>query len=157
MPANTRISRMLRHFRRRAGIPNKSSPAITTPPLAAKNLFSGLCEALVVVAVVATVNVAVAAPLPVTFAAGAEQLGESFAPAGAVVTAQVKFTVPLNPPEGVTVIDVVFPLVAPAASDRLDGLAVKAKPAATAVLTVTSTVAVAVSPPTAEVPVMFAM
>ena len=52
---------------------------------------------------VLTVSVELAAALPVTFAAGAEQVGVSVAPAGLVVTAQVKLTEPVKPPEGVTV------------------------------------------------------
>lgn len=62
---------------------------------------------------VLTVRVDEAAPVPLTFAAGAEQVGESVAPDGLVETAQVKLTIPVKPPEGVTLIDVVFPVVAP--------------------------------------------
>ena len=42
--------------------------------------------------------------------------------AGAVVTAQVKLTLPLNEADGVTVMVLVFPVVAPAAKVRLPGL-----------------------------------
>ena len=154
IPANTKITRMLRHLRRRAGIPKKSRPAIATPPPAAKNLFSGLCAAPVVDAVVVTVSVVVAAVVPLTVAAGAEQAGESLALAGAVVTAQVKLTAPVKPLAGVTVMVLVFPVVAPAASDRLVGPGVSENPGGVA-LTVMLTVAVAVIAP--EVAVMFAV
>ena len=50
----------------------------------------------------------------VGFRLDAPQVRGLAAPAGAVVTAQVRFTVLLNPPDGVTVIVDVLPDVAPA-------------------------------------------
>jgi hypothetical protein len=145
MPAKIRIASMLRQLRRRAGIPKNNSAARAIPPPAAKSLFKG-CSAPLVAAVVLTVSVEVALPVPVTEAAGAEQVGGSIALAGALVTAHEKVTEPVKPPEGATVRVVVFPVVAPGASDRLVGLGERAKPGGVALMVI-STVAVAVTVP----------
>jgi hypothetical protein len=69
-----------------------------------KNFFSGRSSALLA-AVVKTVRVVVAAVVPVMLTVdGIEHVGESIAPEGELVSAQLRFTVPVNPPPGVTVI-----------------------------------------------------
>lgn len=145
---------MLRQLRRRAGMPKKSKAATTKPPLAAKNLFSGRSKAPLVAAVVVTVRVAVceAAPDTLTDPGVNAHVAGSFAPLGPA-TEQARATLPVKPPEGVTVIVDVLPVAAPAASVRLVGLALRAKVGADA-LTVILTVAVSVMPP--EVAVIFA-
>jgi hypothetical protein len=76
----------------------------------------------VVFAVVLIVSVPVAAVVPaivtelVTLHAGAE------IPPGGLVNTQVRFTVPVNPPAGVTVMVDVFPLVAPGRTETLPPL-----------------------------------
>jgi hypothetical protein len=76
-------------------VPVAASLAVTV----AVYVFAGVAE------VVATVSVDVAAAVPVTLAAGALQVS----PAGDPATAQVKFTLPVKPPVGVTVrVDVVL-------------------------------------------------
>lgn len=70
-------------------------------------------------AVVAMVRVAVAALEPVmltVFVGPKLKVGGSWAPAGPEVTAAVRVTVPVKPPEGVTVTVETFPVVAPAVS-----------------------------------------
>lgn len=69
----------------------------------------------VVVVVEVTVSVPFCAALPLIVTAEVTpQVTGLVAPAGAVVTAQLKFTAPVNPLEGVTVMLAVFPVVAPA-------------------------------------------
>jgi hypothetical protein len=66
---------------------------------------------------VVTVTVAVAeAPLKLTEELLSEHTGGAVGLLNAVVTAQLNATAPVNPPEGVTVIVDVFPVVAPAAT-----------------------------------------
>lgn len=66
---------------------------------------------------VARVIVAETDPVPVMFTvAGTLHVAADVAPAGAVVTAQERFTTPTNPFVGATVIEDVFPVVAPAAT-----------------------------------------
>jgi hypothetical protein len=107
-----------RHARRRPGIPRKKTRARVAPP-PRKNLFSGDASELVEVldAVVATVTVAVAAVVPLMVTEdGMLQVGGSLGLLMEVVTAQVRFTAPVNPPPGVTVTVDVLPVVAPAAT-----------------------------------------
>jgi hypothetical protein len=80
----------------------------------------------VVVAVVLIVSVVVAALVPVTLTELAEHVGGSLAFGGAVFTAQLKLTFPVNPPDGVTVMVLVFPVVAPALNVSDDGFALSA-------------------------------
>jgi hypothetical protein len=82
----------------------------------------------VVVAVVATVSVEVAAAVPVMSA----EVGLSAHVAGLVaplgpLTEQVRGTLPVNPLDGVTEMTEVLPVVAPAVTVRADGLAVTVK------------------------------
>jgi acyl dehydratase len=56
----------------------------------------------VVVVMESTVSVAVAAEVPLIVVLVDEQVGEAVAPAGPVTT-QVRFTAPVKPPNGVTV------------------------------------------------------
>jgi hypothetical protein len=74
----------------------------------------------VVMAVLATVKgvVAITAAVPVTSTDdGGVQVTGLVAPAGAVVTAQVKATVPANAFDGVTVMVEVLPVVAPGTTE----------------------------------------
>jgi len=65
--------------------------------------------------VVATVNVPLAALAPVMSTVGVTvQPAGLVAPAGVVVTTQVRSTLPVNPFDGVTVMVAVSPVVAPA-------------------------------------------
>lgn len=115
-----------------------------------KKLLNGRCSAPLVAAVVVTVSVEVAALVPEIVAAGAEQPGRSCAPDGLDVTAQLKLTLPVSPPEGVTVSVVVLPLVAPGANVNDVGLVLRAKFGGVVVITM-FTVAVSVVDP--DVPV----
>lgn len=103
----------VRHVRRRPGTPKKKTSARVAPP-PRKNLFKGVARALVVEAVVATVKVAVAAvaPLMVTDEPTVH-VGGSLGLVMDVVTAHDRFTAPVKPPPGVTVIVDVLPVVAP--------------------------------------------
>jgi len=108
----------VRHARRRAGIPKKRASARAAPPPARKN--SGGSSAEVVAAVVPMVRDAVAAVVPAMVSGeGMAQEGEEAAPVGLAVMAQVRATGPENPPEGVTVMVAVLPVVAPAWRVRL--------------------------------------
>jgi hypothetical protein len=70
---------------------------------------------VVVVEVVETASAAVAAVAPpMATEVGREHVAGLVAPAGLVVTAQVRLTVPIKPPDGVTLIVEVLPVVAPA-------------------------------------------
>jgi hypothetical protein len=81
-----------------------------------------------VVAVESTVSVEVTAAVPVT----SGEVGLRLQVAGLVaplgpVTAQVRFTVPVNPPDGVTEMTEVLFVVAPGTRLRAVGAAVRAK------------------------------
>jgi hypothetical protein len=75
----------------------------------------------VLAAAVETVRVLVTAAVPETLGAAGEreQPGVSLTLVMLVVTAQIRFTVPVKPPEGVRLIVEVLPLVAPAATRML--------------------------------------
>jgi hypothetical protein len=89
-------------------MPKKTSRARTAPPAAGQNGLLVLLR-VVLAAVVFTVSVDV-----VVADAGLRlQVGESMAPEGAEVMAQVRLTVPLNPPTGLMVMLEVLPVVAP--------------------------------------------
>jgi hypothetical protein len=105
------------------------------PPPGIKNRL----KAPVVAAVVLTVTVAVAAaaPLILTEEVLIRHVGGAVGLLKAVVTAQLKATVPVKPPDGVIVIVDVFPLVAPAAT-VIPPLLLMAKPALDASSTVTT-------------------
>jgi hypothetical protein len=79
----------------------------------------GRCKAAELDAVVDTVRVAVAAEAPVIETGEVEpklKVGNSEAPAGELVSAAVRVTLPVNPPAGVTVIVEVFAVAAPGAT-----------------------------------------
>jgi len=82
----------------------------------------------VVVAVESTVSVEVTAAVPVTSGAVGLKLQVAGLVAATGVTAQVRFTVPVKPPDGVTEMVEVFPVVAPPVRLRVVGLALRAKP-----------------------------
>ena len=89
--------------RRRRGTPKRSSAAITPPPKETLRRSRSWTTALDT-AVVLTVSVAVTGAVPeIAAGAGTEQDGISTAPAGLPVTAQVRATLPVNPPVGVIV------------------------------------------------------
>ena len=132
-------------FRRGSPI---SSRANAVPAEGHRSLFNSF-RALVA-AVVFIVSVELCAPVPVivTEVGVKVHVGVSLAATG--VIEQVRFTVPVNPFDGVTVIDTVFPVVAPGAM-----LSVELPPPTTkvgAAFTVSATVVDAVSEP--EVPVI---
>ena len=109
------MPRMARQLRRRAGMPKKSRQATAIPPPTAKNLFSGRARAPLVAAVLLIVIVAVALPLVTLTVGGIEHVGEFVAPDGLEVREHVRLTVPVKPPDGVTVMVEVLPVVAPGA------------------------------------------
>lgn len=114
------------------------------PPPSGKSFLNGRLKALVVRAVVDTVSVAPVAAPPVTLPEP-EQVG-AIDPAGPVATTQVKLTMPVKPPAGVTVIVPVPLWPGLATVMALDG-PVSVKLGMGAVVTVTATVAVCVMPP----------
>jgi hypothetical protein len=76
----------------------------------------GYARAALVTAVVVMVRVAVPAPAPVMLTGMVEpklRVGGYCAPVGLDVRAAVSATLPVKPPEGVTVIVEVFPVVEP--------------------------------------------
>ena len=79
------------------------------------------------------------------------KVGGSTAFAGLVTRTAVRVTPPVNPPLGVTVIVVVFPVLAPGELMVIAPLFVSAKPGATNANTVMFTMVVIVIPP--DVPV----
>ena len=95
-------------------MPNKNTRARTAPPVDGQNGLAGLLSE-VVAGVVLTVNMSVCAvaPLTVTDGVARPHVGRSLAPAGELVIAQVIATAPVNPPDGVTVMVEVLPVVAP--------------------------------------------
>jgi hypothetical protein len=134
-------------LRRRRGTPISSSASAV--PADGHSSFLNSLFALVA-AVVEIVNVELCAPVPaiVTEPGNKLQVGGSLAATG--VTPQVRFTVPVNPFDGVTVIATVFPVVAPGAMLREDVPAAIAKVGAA--LTVSAMVVDGVCEP--EVPVI---
>ena len=117
---NTRPS-IDRHPLLRLGITKRNKLARTTPPRAYHGPPRGMefeeVQAFEVLAVVAIVRVPVPAA-PGEIARGLLELklkvGGSEAPAGLLVIAGVRVTLPVNPPIEVTVIVEVFPVAAPA-------------------------------------------
>ena len=90
----------------------------------------GRTKAAVVAAVVDTVKVPVPADAPVMLTgvvAPKLKVGGSMAPSGLEVTAAVRLTFPVKPPLGITLIVVVFPVVAPGELIVIAPLLVKAK------------------------------
>ncbi len=142
------------HLRRRAGMPKNNTRASTAPPAEGqKGLFGSLGLLSAVAApVVFTVNTSVCAvvPLTVTDADARLHVGRSAAPVGEELMVQLIATAPVNPPDGVTLIVEVLPVVAPGLTVILP-LLVRAKLGTGAAVTLTVTVVVwAIEP---EVPV----
>jgi hypothetical protein len=130
-------------LRRRLGTKKKST-ARTAPPVDGQNSLSGWLNA--VAAVVLTVKVTVCADAPVTLTdvGVREQLAAAFDAVG--VMAQERLTVPVNPPDGVTEIVDVLPVVAPLVTVMLP-LLLRAKVPVGAAFTVTLTTDVCVFVP----------
>lgn len=123
------------------------SAGMTLPPARKRGLAEGR-SALLEAAVVLTVKVAVAAPAPLIVTEdGIVQVGGSTGLEMLVLTAQVRFTWPVKPPEGVTLIVVVLPVVAPGATVMFP-LLLSAKPGRI-IVTVTFTEVLAVIVPVA--------
>ena len=115
------IPSIVRHLRRRAGIPMSSMQARAAPPLA----YHGTSRRVEEVAeqpracVVEMVRMAVPAAEPEMLIGVVEpklKVGGFTAPAGPAVTAAVSAALPVKPPAGVTVMVEVFPVVAPPAT-----------------------------------------
>jgi hypothetical protein len=118
-------------------MPKKTTRARTALPVDGQNGLAGLLSD-VVAGVVLTVNASVCAvaPLMVTDAAARLHVGKSTAAVGEAVMVQVIATAPVNPPDGVTVMVEVLPVVAPGLKVML-ALLVRAKLGGAATLTVT--------------------
>ena len=100
-------------LRRRAGMPKKNTIARAVPPADGQNSFIGLfCAVVGAVVDIVKVDVGAVVPLIVTEAGLRAQVAGSVAPLGPA-TVQVRAIAPVNPPDGVTVIVDVFPLIAP--------------------------------------------
>jgi acyl dehydratase len=107
---------------------------------------------LVVPVWVATVSVLLAAVVPlIDTGVVTVHVGVSVEPPGELVIAQVRFTAPVNPPTGLTLIAEVFPDVAPAAKVSVPGFAPSDNPATGGVVvTVIETTTLDVIVPVAE-------
>jgi hypothetical protein len=122
---------MVLQLRRRAGIVKSRRPATAIPPPTARNLSSGRLSAALVAAVVLTVRVEVTAVADVTLIGLViVQVGASVAPLGLVVTEQLRVTLPVNPPAGVTEMVDVLLVVAPGVAMVIGPLLVRPMPAA---------------------------
>jgi hypothetical protein len=122
MHVSVTMASSLRQLRRRAGMQKNRRHAIAEPPAANQRLNGGGASDPVVGAVVKIVSVAVEAPVP-EMARGLEvpklNVGRSAAPDGFAVICAVNVTLPAKPPDGVTVIIEVLPVVAPGATVTL--------------------------------------
>jgi hypothetical protein len=130
------------------GVPISSSNASDVPADGHRSFFNSYLELVAAVVKIVSVELCAAVPVIVTEPGVKVQVGVSLAASGA--TEQVRFTVPVNPFDGVTVIGAVFPVVAPRKT-----LSVELPPPTInvgAAFTVSATVAVAVNEP--EVPVI---
>jgi hypothetical protein len=118
-------------------MPKKITRASAAPPVDGQNELAGLLSA-VVAGVVPKVKTSVCADVPLMVTEGVARLhvGRSLAPDGELVMAQVIATAPVNPPDGVTVMVEVLPVVAPGLTVMLLPL-VRAKLGGAATLTVT--------------------
>jgi hypothetical protein len=131
---------MVRQLRRRAGIPKSRMQARVAPPAAYQGTPGclGYANAALVAAVVLIVRVAVPAVVPVMLTGLVEpklKVGGYWAPVGLEVTAAVSSTLPVKPPAGVTVMEELFPVLAPGVTVTVVPLTVKL--GFTAVVTVT--------------------
>lgn len=137
---STSMPTIARQFRRRLGIQKNSRQASADPSVAYQRPDgrAGYSTAPEVAAVVVMVSVAVAALAPEMLTGLLDpklKLGGYWAPLGLDVIAALRVTLPVKPPEGVTVIVEVFPVVAPGATVTLAPLI--ENPGLTAVVTVT--------------------
>ena len=134
------------------GMQKKTATAANAPPVAPNRLEKG-CVRAALAAVVLTMSVAEPADAPVMLIPdGILHVGRSCALETLVVTAQLRLTVPANPPDGVTVTVAVSPEVAPGAMVILP-LLVSPKLGLLAAVTVTLTVVLAeILPVAASVP-----
>jgi hypothetical protein len=113
------MANAVRHLRRLAGIPKSSTQAKAAPPHMYQRTPPGVryTRAQPPAAVVEIVRVAVPAAVPVMLTGLVEpklRMGRFCAPLGLEVTAAVSATLPVKPPDGVTVMVDVFPVAAPA-------------------------------------------
>jgi hypothetical protein len=127
-------------------MPKSKRQASVAPPVAYQGIAPRLGDPRValVAAVVEMVRVAVPVAAPAMLTGLVEpklRVGAYCALAGLEVTAAVSVTLPVKPPEGVTVMLEVFPVVAPAATVTAVPVTV---PAGVALFTVRVTLAVAV-------------
>ena len=117
--SNASIPRRVRQVRRRAGVPKNRSPARTAPPAGSHGIPLCFGSVMAVVgAVVVIVSAAVLLGVPVTVTGLVEpklKVGTRVAPAGVVVMAAARVTLPVKPPDGVTVMVEVLFALAPAA------------------------------------------
>jgi hypothetical protein len=109
---SARIATIASQLRLRRGTPKNSTSARAVLPAAGQKSFSVRFAALEG-AVVLTVSVETCAVFPLTITDAGERLHAGGSLAAAGVTAQVRFTVPLNPLLPATEMDAVFPVVAP--------------------------------------------
>ncbi len=100
---NKNIASSIFHLRERRGTPRRST-ANALPPARPTVLLNRFSSFAVVGAVVVTVSVAVTGSVPlIAETVPIEQAGVLLAPAGLLVIAHVNWTLPVNPPLGVTV------------------------------------------------------
>ena len=104
------------HLRLRVGLPESSRKPRAAPPAGSQGIpwRFGSAIAVPVPAVVEMVRIADLADVPVILNGLVEpklKVGGSTAPGGLDVITAVKATLPVHPPEGVTVIVEVFPVV----------------------------------------------
>jgi len=109
---------MVRHLRRRAGMPKRRMQARAAVPVAYQRApgRAGYSRAPVVAAVVVTVSVAVPAVVPVMPTGLVEpklSVGGYWAPVGLDAMVADSATLPLKPPEGMMEMVELFPEVAP--------------------------------------------
>ena len=114
---STRSPTMASQLRRRLGTPKKNSNASTAPPVDGQKSLRGVLKAVAAVVPTDSVEVTAVAPEMVTDSGERAHDAGSLAAVGAM--AQVRLTVPVNPPDGVTVMVDVLPVVAPFATEML--------------------------------------
>jgi hypothetical protein len=123
----------------------KKARARAVPPVAGQKIFRGALRALLA-AVVEAVSVEVTAAEAVILAVAGDRLQVAGSLAAVGLMLQVSATLPVNPPEGVTLMVEVFPVVAPGETVMLP-LLVRAKADAEAGVTITVTGVVEVNEP----------
>lgn len=133
------IPSMVRQLRRRAGMPMSRMQAKAAPPPAYHGTLWRVEEVAEqpMACVVVMVRLAVPAVAPAMLTGVVEpklKVGGFTAPAGPEVTAAVSATLPVKPPDGVTVMMEMFPVVAPAVT--VTAVPVTVKLGLTAVVTV---------------------